>query len=181
MTDPVSEFLVTHRTTAKWLDDIIDVLLDQPRGTAHVGVLADKLWRSEKRDVASIEQTITRSINNFCSDAADFNKTPAHDLFQRVEPGTYRLRSFPEKPNNIYELTAIRLTIGLCSTCGNCSRQHISKCLPSKGRQPLTAENLSVSSNGCLIRISSNCTRAKRISIETSKAAFHFECQRQTS
>ncbi len=108
MTDPVSEFLVTHRTTAKWLDDIIDVLLDQPRGTAHVGVLADKLWRSEKRDVASIEQTITRSINNYCSDAADFNKTPAHDLFQRVEPGTYRLRSFPEKPNNIYELTAIR-------------------------------------------------------------------------
>jgi hypothetical protein len=107
MTDPVSEFLVTNPTTAKWLDDIIDALLHQPRGTAHVSVLAHKLWRPEKRDVDSIEQTITRRINDFCGDAADFNKSAAHDLFQRVEPATYCLRSFPEKPD-IYELTTTR-------------------------------------------------------------------------
>jgi hypothetical protein len=104
--DPVSEFLVSHPTTAKWLDDIIDALLDEPRGTAHVRTLAQKLWQNEKRDVSSIEETITRRINDFCSDAADFDKSPAHDLFQRVAPATYRLRSFPEKPD-IYELTTI--------------------------------------------------------------------------
>lgn len=106
MIDPVSEFLVTYPTSAKWLDDIINALLHEPRGTAHVRKLAHQLWRSEKRDVPSIEETITRRINDFCSDAADFSKSPAHDLFQRVEPATYRLRSFPEKPD-IYELTTI--------------------------------------------------------------------------
>ena len=131
MTDPVSEFLVTNPTTAKWLDDIIEALLDQPRGTTHVSVLAHKLWRSEKRDVASIEQTITRRINDFCGDAADFNKSAAHDLFQRVEPATYRLRSFPERPD-IYELTATHSTIRLCSTCGKLSRQHVKKSVPEK-------------------------------------------------
>jgi len=99
MIDPVSEFLVTYPTTAKWLDDIINALLHEPRGTAHVHKLAHQLWRSEKRDVPSIEETITRRVNDFCSDAADFSKSPAHDLFQRVEPATYRLRSFPEKPD----------------------------------------------------------------------------------
>jgi hypothetical protein len=108
MMDPVAEFLVTHPTTAKWLDDIIDALLDQPRGTAHVDVLAHKLGRSGKRDKSSIKQIITRRINDFCGEAADFDKSPAHNLFQRVEPNTFRLRSFPKKPNNIYELTAIR-------------------------------------------------------------------------
>lgn len=104
MMDPVSEFLVTYPTTAKWLDDIIDALLREPRGTAHVRQLAHQLWQSENRDIASIEETITRRINDFCSDAADFSKSPAHDLFQRVEPATYHLRSFPVKPD-IYELT----------------------------------------------------------------------------
>src|SRR5271157_1781083 len=42
MIDPVSEFLVTYPTTAKWLDDIINALLHEPRGTAHVHKLAHR-------------------------------------------------------------------------------------------------------------------------------------------
>ena len=107
MTDPVSEFLVNHPTRAKWLDDIIDVFLHEPRGTAHVRTLARKLWQNEKRDIRTIEPTITRRINDFCSDAPDFNKSPAYDLFERVDKATWRLRSYPVKPDNIYELTTI--------------------------------------------------------------------------
>ena len=104
----VSEFLVTYPTTTKWLDDIIDALLHEPNGTAHVTTLAHKLRQhSEERDILTIEATITRRINDFCSNAADFNKSRDHDLFERVERATYRLRSFPEKPD-IYELTTIR-------------------------------------------------------------------------
>ncbi len=107
MGDLVADFLAKHRSSSKWLDDIVDVLLTKPRGTAHVSEIARDLWHSEKRDIDSIEETITRRFNDYCGDAADFDKTPDCDLFQRVMPATYRLRSFPEKPD-IYELTAVR-------------------------------------------------------------------------
>jgi hypothetical protein len=107
MGDPVEDFLAKHRSSSKWLDDIVDVLLTKPHGTAHVNEIARDLWSSERRDIDSIEETITRRINDYCGDAADFDKTPDRDLFERVIPATYRLRSFPEKPD-IYELAAVR-------------------------------------------------------------------------
>ena len=106
MDDSVREFLDTHRTTARWLDDIIDVLTSR-RGVAHVKVIADDLVKSNPaRDKDTVEQTVTRRINDFCSDAADFDKDTAHDLFQRVEPATYRLRTYPERPD-VIELVRI--------------------------------------------------------------------------
>jgi hypothetical protein len=61
----------------------------------------------KKETSIASKRTITRCINDYSSDAEDFNKTPDHDLFQRVKPATYRLRSFPDKPN-VYELAPVR-------------------------------------------------------------------------
>ena len=83
MSDPIADFLAKHRSSSQWLDDIVNVLLNKPRGTAHVSEIARDLWYSEKRDINSIEETITRRINDYCSDAADFAKTLDHDLFQQ--------------------------------------------------------------------------------------------------
>ena len=104
--DAVARFLDEHPTTARWLDDIVDVLVTSYRGSAHVRDIAHALSRLRHRDINSLEETITRRINDFCSDAADFKKSARYDLFQRVAPATYRLRSFPHKPD-VYELTSI--------------------------------------------------------------------------
>ena len=106
MDDGIREFLNTHRTTERWLDDIIDVLISR-RGTAHVKTIAGDLVKLNKaRDKDTVEEIVTRRINDFCSDAADFDKDATHDLFQRVEPATYRLRTYPERPN-VIELVRI--------------------------------------------------------------------------
>jgi hypothetical protein len=106
MSDSVEMFLSENRTTVRWLDDIIAVLLDSPNGTAHVHAIAKVLSRNYLRDIDTIEQTVTRRINDFCSDAHDFKKDKEHDLFKRVAPATYRLRSFPNRPN-VLELVTI--------------------------------------------------------------------------
>ncbi len=101
MDDVVRSFLNTHRTTARWLDDIIDVLIER-RGTAHVRDIANDLAKSsEARDKDTVEQIVTRRLNDYCSDAADFRKDAGHDLFERIEPATFRLRSYPERPDVI--------------------------------------------------------------------------------
>jgi hypothetical protein len=50
---------------------------------------------------------VTRTINNFCGDAADFRRPPKYNLFERVAPATYRLRTCPQKPN-LFELLGIQ-------------------------------------------------------------------------
>lgn len=101
MTDSILEnFLNEFPLKSKWLDDIIHVLLRRPSGTAHVKDIAKDLNALNRdRYIASIEETVTRRINDFCSDAADFKKDDSLDFFQRVEPATYRLRSYPNAPN----------------------------------------------------------------------------------
>jgi hypothetical protein len=79
MEDSVRMFLDEHRTTSRWLDDIIDVLLKM-RGSAHVNAIARELSKSYRRDIDTVEQTVTRRINDFCSDAADFRKPKKYDL-----------------------------------------------------------------------------------------------------
>jgi hypothetical protein len=106
MSDTLEVFLAKHPTAARWLDDIIDVLLEEPRGTAHVREIAKILNRQYGRDVDTVEETVTRRVNDFCSNATDFSKDKKFDLFERVEPATYRLRSFPDKPD-VIELIAI--------------------------------------------------------------------------
>ena len=105
MDQTVREFLNKHRTAARWLDDIIDQLVERG-GKAHVNTIARELAKSWLRDINTVEQTVTRRINDFCSDAADFTKSEEHDLFERVAPATYRLRTYPARPD-IIELIRI--------------------------------------------------------------------------
>jgi hypothetical protein len=105
MDEKVRVFLDQHRTASRWLDDIIDVFM-RFSGKAHVHTIAHELSKSYGRDIDTVEETVTRRINDFCSDAYDFKKGKEYDLFERVEPATYRLRRYPEKPN-IIELIRI--------------------------------------------------------------------------
>ena len=91
-------FLAAHPLKRQWLGDIISDLLHQPKGTAHVSSISHRLMT--EREVESSEQAVTRTINNFCSDAADFKKDSGRDYFERVDKGTYRLRSFPNAPGD---------------------------------------------------------------------------------
>ena len=88
--------LPLHRT---WLDDIVDVLMKRPDGTADVQTIANEIMKLHREVKANPEQTITRKINDYCGDARDLTKTPRYDIFERVEPGTYRLREYPQKPD----------------------------------------------------------------------------------
>jgi hypothetical protein len=83
-----------------WLDASIEVLLKQPRGTAHVDKIADALKRWKIKDP---KNTIVRTLNTYCSNAAD-DKADKPNLFERVEPNTFRLRSFPERPDTRFAI-----------------------------------------------------------------------------
>jgi hypothetical protein len=97
MVDELGRFLELYPLATKWLSDIVDALLARNNGTAHVRELARELWGDH--DINEIESTITRRLNDFCSDAQDFKKSKEFDLFARVAPATYRLRGFPNKPD----------------------------------------------------------------------------------
>jgi hypothetical protein len=82
--DSVREFLNEHPTKGRWLDDIIDVLISR-RGTAHVKVIAADLVKSNRdRDKDTLEEIVTRRINDFCSDAADFSKDEARRIAANI-------------------------------------------------------------------------------------------------
>ncbi len=100
MDDKVPPFLAEHPIKERWLDDIIDVL-STLGGKGHVRDIARRISKSRDRDVEAMEQTITRCINNYCSDARDFDKDGSYDIFARIEPGTYRLRTYPKRPDII--------------------------------------------------------------------------------
>ena len=104
MNDAVKKFLAEYPTTVGWLDEIIDLLAKYPRG-AHVSILARELSKSHP-DVDAVEQAVTRAINNYCGAARDFKRSPKYNLFERVEPATYRLRTYPEKPD-LFDLLGI--------------------------------------------------------------------------
>jgi hypothetical protein len=104
MNDAVKKFLAEYPTTVGWLSEIIDLVIDYPRGT-HVRIIARELSKSHPH-VERVEETVTRTINDYCGDAADFRRAPKYNLFERVEPATYRLRTHPQKPN-LLELLGI--------------------------------------------------------------------------
>ena len=101
MREDVRDFLRDHPLKSRWLDDCIDILMERPRGTAHVDEIAHALLASGKREKESIKEIITRRLNSFCSDAEDFEKNANCDLFQRVAPNTFHVRGFPHRPNTL--------------------------------------------------------------------------------
>ena len=116
MNDAVKKFLAEYPTTIGWLNEIIDLVADYPRGV-HVRIIARELSKSHP-NVDAVEETVTRTINNFCGDAADFRRPPKYNLFERVEPATYRLRTYPEKPD-LFDLLGIELRMRRCKGCGS--------------------------------------------------------------
>ena len=92
------ENLPLHRT---WLDDIVDILMHRPNGQAEVKAIAFGIMRTDRDVGAKPNQTITRTINNHCSDANDALPEVKSDLFERVARATYRLRSWPDRPDLI--------------------------------------------------------------------------------
>jgi hypothetical protein len=97
MHDDVERFLEEYPTKIPWLNEIIEVLV-QYGGRAHVRTIARKLAKSH-HNVVAIEETVTRTINDYCGDAADFRRPPKFNLFERVERATYQLRTYPLRPN----------------------------------------------------------------------------------
>ena len=87
-----------------WLDASIAVLMKQPRGTAHVDKIVDAVKRW---NIKNPKNTIVRTLNIYCSDAADY-KADRSDLFERLAPNTFRLRSFPDRPNTRFAITESR-------------------------------------------------------------------------
>jgi hypothetical protein len=74
----VGSTIPKHTCAARWLNDIIDAFVER-RGTAHVRDIARDLAKSDDaRDKDTVEQIVTRRINDFRSDAADFSKDAAH-------------------------------------------------------------------------------------------------------
>lgn len=92
------ESLPLHCT---WLDDIVEIMIHQPNGVAEVEAIVNAMMRTGRDVRATPNETITRRINNYCSDANDTSKKVRFDLFERVSPGTYRLCGWPERPNLI--------------------------------------------------------------------------------
>jgi hypothetical protein len=79
------------------LDEIVDAFRRRISGTAYVRELALELWGDHGID--SIEPAITRLIDDYCSNAPGFSRPKAYDLFERLAPTLYRLRSYPNKPD----------------------------------------------------------------------------------
>lgn len=90
-----------------WVDDIVEVLLHRPNGTADVSTIANEIMKMNREVRATPEQTITRAINNYCGDANDLSRNPRYDIFERIAPNTYRLRTYPQAPDLI-EIQNIR-------------------------------------------------------------------------
>lgn len=92
------ENLPLHRT---WLDDIVEILMHRPNGQAEVEAIANDMMRTDRDVGATPCETITRTINNYCRDANDASREVKYDLFERVARATYRLRSWPDRPDLI--------------------------------------------------------------------------------
>lgn len=95
----MTDLLASLPLRRTWLADIVEVLLHRPGGTAEVATIAAIIARTDRDMGDTPDQTITRTINNYCSDARDTGRTVQHDLFERTAPGTYRMRSYPSTPD----------------------------------------------------------------------------------
>lgn len=95
------ELLISLGLKRTWLADIVEVLLHRPNGQAEVDAIVIDVERLGNNTNDAPKETITRRINDFCSDANDADRKVAVDLFQRVSEGTYRLRNYPNPPDLI--------------------------------------------------------------------------------
>lgn len=83
------------------LDDIVECFLHRPDGIAHIEDVVAWLSRHTKRDLTDApKETITRRINDYCRNANDAGGRRGRlSLFDRIAPVTWRLVSYPKRPN----------------------------------------------------------------------------------
>jgi hypothetical protein len=91
------------------LADIVDEFLRAPEGIDHVDAIVNRLMRSGRDVGKNPKETVTRRINDHCPDAKDTDRTVTHPIFARIEPGVYRLLTFPDRPNLI-EIQEVKFT-----------------------------------------------------------------------
>ena len=95
------EYLNLLPLTRTWLEDIVHSLLKRPNGTGEVDAIVLAV-KHNGRDIGdNPESTITRTINNYCINAADLERNAKYPIFERVAPGTYRLIDYPKIPDLI--------------------------------------------------------------------------------
>jgi hypothetical protein len=106
-----AELLSTLPLERTWLNAIVDCLLLRPDGEAEVEAIANWIARSGREMTEAPKETITRIINDYCSDAQDTvpRNTQKHDLFGRTDKNTYRLRSYPNSPD-LLEIQKVHFT-----------------------------------------------------------------------
>jgi Ribonuclease G/E len=75
MIEFAENFLKEHQLKS-WLPQIVDALHDR-NGRAHVDDIAKSAMLSlRRRQIGAVRETITRTINDHCSDAGDVAKDP---------------------------------------------------------------------------------------------------------
>lgn len=84
-----------------WLDDIVAVFLKRPYGVADIDAVVTALLKTDRHMGAEGESTVTRTINNYCINAGDSKGEVKHAFFERINPGMYRLLTFPNAPDLI--------------------------------------------------------------------------------
>ena len=63
-------FKITH-VERTWLYDIVEVFRKRPNGIAEIDAVVNALLKTYRDMKAKGESTVTRTINNFCINAAD--------------------------------------------------------------------------------------------------------------
>ncbi len=136
------ESLPLHRT---WLVDIVDILMRQPNGEAEVEAIAIGMMRTDRDVGANPQQTITRTINDYCGDANDVSREvkDGDDLFERVAPGIYRLRSWPKRPDLI-EIQGVKFDDDAFQSTWEEFLAQVRKIDPEKAKSMLRRELLQI-------------------------------------
>jgi hypothetical protein len=92
----LEEFLALHPLERSWLDEIIDLALSRAGGEVSVADLVKALAPPGGR--TTVERSVRFCLEDFSS-GLDGAGRPDWDLFFRVSPQRYRLRSHPVRPD----------------------------------------------------------------------------------
>ncbi len=101
MNETAEKFLVRFPIERAWLDDIIDFLLQEPKGIASKEKISLGLANSHNH-VRALKETVESAIGPRCKGVQklDTSQTP---IFELIEPGVVRLLNYPDRPQTSSE------------------------------------------------------------------------------
>lgn len=95
------DYLALLPLTRTWLEDIVYSFLKRPDGIGEIDAIVLAI-KHTGRDVGDKpESTITRTINNYCVNTGDSERSAKHPIFKHIDRGTYRLLDYPNMPDLI--------------------------------------------------------------------------------